>query len=124
MVLATHSIRQFPLHFPSRTSPCAITFQLESTTYAKCVCSLRYPACNAHAPYIHLWPAWLYIIFPHYLINGKICGGRGKLLNPKCVFRFSLQLFSETFLIRRSERDMIKTYVGLQVKHPSFLLRF
>jgi len=26
-VLATHSIRQFPLHFPSRASPCAITFQ-------------------------------------------------------------------------------------------------
>jgi hypothetical protein len=25
-VLATHSIRQFPLHFPSRASPCAITF--------------------------------------------------------------------------------------------------
>jgi hypothetical protein len=30
-VLATHSIRQFPLHFPSRASPCAITFQLEFT---------------------------------------------------------------------------------------------
>ena len=29
-VLATHSIRQFPLHFPSRASPGAITFQLES----------------------------------------------------------------------------------------------
>ena len=31
-VLATHSIRQFPLHFPSRASPCAIRFQLDSTT--------------------------------------------------------------------------------------------
>jgi hypothetical protein len=31
-VLATHSFRQFPLHFPSRASPCAITFQLDSTT--------------------------------------------------------------------------------------------
>ena len=30
-VLATHSIRQFPLHFPSRTSLCAITFQLDFT---------------------------------------------------------------------------------------------
>ena len=28
-VLATHSIRQFPLHFLSRASPCAITFQLD-----------------------------------------------------------------------------------------------
>jgi len=31
-VLATHSVRQFPLHFPSRVSPCAITFQLDSNT--------------------------------------------------------------------------------------------
>jgi hypothetical protein len=31
-VLATHSIRQFPLHFPSRASPCAISYQLESNT--------------------------------------------------------------------------------------------
>ena len=29
-VLATHSIRQYPLHFPCRASPCAITFQLDS----------------------------------------------------------------------------------------------
>jgi hypothetical protein len=29
-VLATQSIRQFPLHFPSRALPCAITFQLDS----------------------------------------------------------------------------------------------
>ena len=28
-VLATHSIRQFLLHFPSLASPCAITFQLD-----------------------------------------------------------------------------------------------
>ena len=30
-VLATDCIRHFPLHFPSSASPCAITFQLEST---------------------------------------------------------------------------------------------
>jgi hypothetical protein len=30
-VLATHSIRQLPLHFDSRESPCAITFQLDFT---------------------------------------------------------------------------------------------
>jgi hypothetical protein len=30
-VLDTHSIRQFSPHFPSRASPCAITFQLDST---------------------------------------------------------------------------------------------
>ena len=37
-----------------------------------CVCSLSYPACNAHAPYCHLWPAPLYSTFPHYLIKGTI----------------------------------------------------
>jgi hypothetical protein len=31
-VLATQSICQFPLHFPFRASPCANTFQLDSTT--------------------------------------------------------------------------------------------
>jgi hypothetical protein len=33
-VLATHSIRQFPLHFPSRASPCTITFQLDSIPWS------------------------------------------------------------------------------------------
>ena len=52
------------------------------------------------------------IFFPHYLINGTIFGK--KLLNTKCVFRFSLQLLSETFLIlRRTERDMMKYIQGV-----------
>ena len=70
-----------------------------------CICSVRYPACYTHAPY---WPAPLYNIFPHYLINGTIFEKK-KLLNTKCVFWFPLQLLSETFLIiKRNERDMIK----------------
>ena len=73
----------------------------------QCVCSLRYPACNAHAPYLHLWPARLYYIFPHYLIKGIIFFNK-KLLNIKCVFLFSIQLPSEKSLIPRTERDMIK----------------
>jgi len=31
-VLVTHSIPQYTLNFPSRASPCAITFQLDSTS--------------------------------------------------------------------------------------------
>ena len=31
-VLATHSICQFPLHFPSRASPCATRFRTSSTS--------------------------------------------------------------------------------------------
>ena len=38
-VLATHSVRQFPLHFPSRASPCAIRFQ---THYTSEDCMLSY----------------------------------------------------------------------------------
>jgi hypothetical protein len=45
-VLATHSIRQFPLHLPSRASPCAITFQLDSTF---CIVS----ACRCSYIYVH-----------------------------------------------------------------------
>ena len=47
-VLATHSIRQFPLHFHSRASPCAITFQLDCTLS---VCNLGIPlALYTHTP--------------------------------------------------------------------------
>jgi hypothetical protein len=37
MFRGTHSIRQYPLHFPPPpgASACAITFQMESTTYYK-----------------------------------------------------------------------------------------
>jgi hypothetical protein len=55
------------------------------------VCSLYYSACKAHAPYCHLWPVRLLNIFPHYLINGTIFGGRGGILNGKHVFWFSLR---------------------------------
>jgi len=50
-VLATQCIRQFPLHFPSSVSPCAITFQLVSnagyTMFRGTVKSTGYPL---HSP--------------------------------------------------------------------------
>jgi len=49
-VLTIHSIHQFPLHFPSRASPCAITFQLDSTQHGKEVvtehCTQNEWCCN------------------------------------------------------------------------------
>jgi hypothetical protein len=42
-VLANHSIRHFPLHFPSLASPCAITFQLDSTQFSLNLCTARTP---------------------------------------------------------------------------------
>jgi hypothetical protein len=47
------------------------------------------------------------------------------LLNVKCVYLFSLQLLSAMFLIlRRTERDMTKNYVGLQAQYLLFLPDF
>jgi hypothetical protein len=86
------------------------------------LCSLRYPACNAHASYYHLWPSPHYKRFPHYLINGKIFEKK-RLLNTKCVFRISLQLLSEIFFIlRRTERDMIKNLYWPSCKRYSYLI--
>jgi len=42
-----------------------------------CDCSLRHPACNAHAPCWHLWLAPLYNISPHYLIRSRSQWPRG-----------------------------------------------
>jgi hypothetical protein len=55
-----------------------------------CIYSLRYPACNTHAPYF---------TFPHYLIKGAIV--EKTLLNMNCEFRVSLQLLSEIRFILR-----------------------
>ena len=56
-VLATHSIRQFPLQFPSRASPCAITFQLDSTTD---VCRRKVTVTAYHASSgLNLTPNWV-----------------------------------------------------------------
>ena len=54
------------------------------------ICSLRYPACNAHAPYCHLWPVRLYSIFffLHFLINGTIFYEK-VAENKMCVSIFS-----------------------------------
>jgi len=81
-VLATYSIRQFPLHFPSRVSPCAITFQLDSTTkyvmnsvviLTRLVCSSN--LFNLYAPCI------LYI-------------GQAYCFSPECAFYiFSQQIY-------------------------------
>ena len=83
-------------------------------------CNLRYPACNAHAPYCRLWHAGLYSILPHYLISGTIF--EKALLNVKWVFWFSLKLLSEIFLIlRRTGWDIIKNVYWASAKVPLFL---
>jgi len=82
-----------------------------------------YEAHNALAPYCHLWPAPLYNIFPHYLMNGTVL--EKQLFGIKHVFLVSLQLFSETLLIlRRNERYMIGNVYWSPCKGPFILVRF
>jgi hypothetical protein len=88
-----------------------------------CVSSLRNPACNAHEPHCHWWPAWLYNIFAHSLTKGMIFDK--KLLNIRVVFSLSLQLLSETFfVIRRNEQDVIQNVYRSLCKVPVILVRF
>ena len=70
--------------------------------------------------YCRLWPLWPQHIFPHYLINGKILGRT--LLNAKCVFCFSLQILSETFLfLRWIQRNIITNTQPPSCKYQLFL---
>ena len=62
-----------------------------------CVGSVRYPACNAHAPYHQLLPARLYSIFPQCLKWHDF--RKKKIVDLKIVFWFSLQHDCEPFLI-------------------------
>ena len=80
--------------------------------------------CTAHAPYCHLSPARVYNIFPHYLINSMIFGGKKKVLNVTCMFWFSPQILSETFLIlRTTERDVINYVHWPSCKVPMSVFR-
>ena len=96
-VLATHSIRQVPLHFPSHASPCVITFQLESTyefvwklrslSIIRCLNSLCVSSDN------HRWSS--IIQFRKYMLMGRYLGGLSLsnfLPSPRLFTRTSVRL--------------------------------
>ena len=89
-----------------------------------CIWSLSYSALSAHVSYCRLWPAPLYYIFPHYLLNGTIFEKK-KLLNTKRVFWFSVHLLFEIFpILRRYEWDVIIHVHRSSCKVPVILARF
>jgi len=87
-----------------------------------CVCSLRYPVCNAHAPYCNLWPVRLYKMFPNYLINGKIF--EKKFLKLKCVFWFCLQILKHFSFLEKLNEIWSEMDIGLQAKCSLLLSDF
>jgi hypothetical protein len=71
-----------------------------SIAYCEGVCSFRYPACNAHAPYfIAICGLPSFTIFFHIILQNAQFWKEKKLSNIKWVFSFSLQLLPETFLV-------------------------
>jgi len=72
-----------------------------------CVCSLRYPACKAHAPYCHLWSLRLYHIFPRYLINDNFLWGKGAGGGEVTGHKLCVLIFCTTFgwIISRSKTN-------------------
>ena len=58
------------------------------------VCSLSYPACRAHAPYyiVNCGVSACIIFFLIIPLTARFSGGG--VLNIKCVFLFTVQLFS------------------------------
>jgi hypothetical protein len=73
--------------------------------------------------YCHLWPVWLYRIFPHYLTKGRMFGK--KLLNIKCVFLLPLQILSEIFIfLKRIQRDININVYRYSCKVTVIFVRF
>jgi len=70
------------------------------------VCSLRYPARNAHAAYSLLWPVPLYKIFPHYLLNNTVLEKK-VIETTMCVFDFSLKRIWNIFHSKIIKRGMM-----------------
>ena len=84
-----------------------------------CICSLRYPACNAHAPYCHLWLVPLYKSFPHYLINSMIF--ENKLLNTKWVFWILFNFYLKHISFYEEIREIwLKKYILVVMYHLAF----
>ena len=79
-------------------------------TYYERVCSLSHPGRKAHVPYFfcHLWPVWLYHIFPHYLINGTTIGKK-VIKHKMCVLNISTAFFFSEIIrvLRKIARDII-----------------
>jgi hypothetical protein len=68
--------------------------KLHIPSHCVCLFSLNCLTRNAHAPYYHLWPVWLYHILPHCLI--KLHDFRKKFEHKMCsdfIYKICLKHF-------------------------------
>ena len=89
-----------------------------------CVCSLKCPACKAHAPYYiviySLSGSTKFSTLSHYWYDFL-----KKLVKIKWVFWFSLPILCQAFLVlTRIKRDVIMNAHRSSCKVPSILTRF
>jgi hypothetical protein len=78
-----------------------------------CVYSFRYPACNAHAPYCHMWPFLLYDIFT--TLSHKWQEFLETLLNMSACFEFSN-------ILRRIKLQMIKYVSSIRTSRMYYFI--
>ena len=79
--------------------------------------------CAYAVLYRHLWSVWLYLIFPHYPINGTILWKQKVTEHIMCVFISSKHL-SVTFLIPKVLQDISITVRSVRVRYVLFLSYF
>jgi hypothetical protein len=89
-----------------------------------CVCGLRYPACNAHAPYCHLWPVRLYNIFPPYLINCLILEKDFTEHKMRVLIFYTTSVRKISHTKKKLSEIWSKMYMDLHIKYPLFLSGF
>jgi len=105
-----------------RASVVALEKQGVSLNLSVCICSLRYPACNAQGTY-HLWPAPFYNIFPHYLINGTIF--ENSYWTQNVCFDFLYNFCLKYFSFWQETSEILQTVsTGLHAKYRLFLCDF
>jgi len=92
-----------------------------------CVCGLRYPACNAHAPYCHLSPVRLYSIFS--TLSHKRYDFRKKVIEHKmCVLTFSTTFVWKSFNSKkkwaRYDQKCISVFAWIAGCYCQILIKF
>jgi len=76
------------------------------------------------AVYGHVWPVWLYHLFPHYLINSAIFG-KNVFEHKMCIVIFSTTCVKNTSHSLEEFSEVLSWMcISLNVKYPLFLSHF